>query len=103
MVGRLNAELFHDNQTAILRQETYDRGFPMLHWHDGDTNVDVSPPDPQPRGAILRKPALCDVEVGDDLDAGNDGLRQDAGPGRERPPPSGYAPIEHHTGLKRLA
>ena len=79
------SELFDDQQPAILGQDTDDRGFAVLGRHDRDTDVDVGAPDPQPRRAVLRQPPFGDVEAGDDLDAGDHGLRQHAGGRRDRP------------------
>jgi len=74
----------------------------MLHRHDRDTNVDISTPGPQPRGAILRKPTLRDVEVGDNLDARNHGLGQNAGRRRHRPQQAVDAHADHQPGVKGL-
>ena len=83
--ARRKAELVDDQQPAILRQHADHRGFAVLGRHDGDADVDVGSADAQPRGAVLRQPPLGDVEAGDDLDAGNHGLRQHAGGRRNRP------------------
>ena len=72
----------------------------MLHRHDRDTNVDVAASDPQPGGAVLRQPTLGDVEVRDDLDARNHGLRQHAGRRRDRPQQAVNSHADHEPGLK---
>ena len=102
IVGWRKSQLFDDEQPAILRQDTYDRGFPMLHRHDRDANVDIGTPGPQPRGAILREPTFRDVEVGDNLDARNDGLRQHAGRRRYRPQQAVDAHADHQPGVEGL-
>ena len=100
--ARRKSELFDDQQPAILRQDTDDGGFPVLRRHDGDADIDVGAPRPQPRGAVLRQTPLGDVEVGDDLDAGNHGLRQHAGRRRHRPQQAVDPHANHKPGGKRL-
>ena len=69
----------------------------------GGTSLVTCPtPDPQPRGAVLRKPAFGDVEVRDNLDARNDGLRQHGGRRRDRPQQAVNAHADHQSGLKGL-
>jgi hypothetical protein len=51
----------------------------VLRRHGGDADIDLGPPDPRPRGAILRQPAFGDVEAGQNLDARYDGLRRRIG------------------------
>ena len=85
---RRKSQLLDNEQAAILRQDTDDRGFAVLGRHDRDANVDVRAPGAQPRGAVLRQTTLRDIEAGDDLDAGNHRLRQTpagAATGRSRP------------------
>jgi hypothetical protein len=48
----------------------------VLRRHGGDTDIDLSPSDPRPCGAVLRQPAFRDVKSGQDLDTGDDGLRR---------------------------
>ena len=74
----------------------------MLRRHDRDANVDIGAPDPQPRGAVLRQPPFGDVEVGDDLDAGNHGLRQHAGRRRNRPQQAVDPHADHEPSVKGL-
>ncbi len=74
----------------------------MLRRHDGDTDVDVGTPCPQPRRAVLRQAAFGDVEIGDNLDAGDDGLRQHAGRRRHRPQQAVNPHANHQPGGKRL-
>jgi hypothetical protein len=57
---------------------------------------------PQSRRAILRQPSFGDVEIGDDLDARNQGLRQHAGRRRNRPQQAVDAHADHKSGLERL-
>ncbi len=64
----------------------------MLGRHDSDADVDVGAAHPQTRGAVLRQAPLGDVEARDDLDAGDDGLRQYAGGRGHRP----QQPIDPH-------
>ena len=74
----------------------------MLHRHDGDADIDVGAADAQPRGAVLRQPAFGNIEIGDDLDARNHGLRQHAGRRRHRPQQAVDTHANHEPGLKRL-
>ena len=74
----------------------------MLHRHDRDADIDIGAAGPQPRGAILRQAAFGDIEIGDDLDAGNHGLRQHVGRRGDRPQQAVDAHPHHEPGLKRL-
>ena len=91
-----------DEQPAILRQDTDDRGFAVLRRHDRDANIDIRAPDPQPRRAVLRQATLGDVEAGDNLDARDHGLRQHAGRRRDRPQQAVDAHPDHQPGVKGL-
>jgi len=77
-VVRQEAELFDGEQAAVLGQEAYYCRLAVLRRHDGDADVEVGARHVQPRCAVLRQAALRDVEAGENLDAGNDGLRQHA-------------------------
>ena len=60
----------------------------MLRRHGGDAHVELGARDAQARRAVLRQPPLGDVEAGQDLDAGDHGLRRNAARrrhGRSRP------------------
>ncbi len=89
-------------QPAILGQDADDGGFTVLHRHDRDADIDVGTPCPQPRGAVLRQTTLGNVEIGDDLDAGNHGLRQHTGGRRDRPQQAVDAHADHQRRGERL-
>ena len=99
---RRKSELLDDQQPAILRQDADDGGFPVLRRHDGDADIDIGAPDAQPRGAVLRQTAFGDIEIGDDLDAGDHGLRQHAGRRRHRAQQAVDPHANHEPGRKRL-
>src|SRR5260370_27824271 len=101
LVGWRKSQLFNHEQPAILRQDTYDSGFAVLRRHDRDTNVDIRAPGPQPRGAILRQPALRDVEAGDDLYAPDHSLRYDAGRRGDRPQQAVNAHTDRKPAMQR--
>ena len=74
----------------------------MLGRHDGDTDIGIGAAGTQARGAVLRQSPLGDVEARDDLDTGDDGLRQHAG-GRCDLPQQAVDPEAHgQPGLKGL-
>ena len=72
-------ELADLENSAIFRQQANDCRFAMLRGHRRDPHIDVRSCNPQMRGAILRQPALGDVQSGENLDARDQGLRQHVG------------------------
>src|SRR6185437_710958 len=46
--------------------------FAVQRWHGRYAKIDVMPADREPDAAILRQPALGDIQPGHDLDAGYD-------------------------------
>jgi hypothetical protein len=102
IVGRRKSQLFDHKQPAILRQDADNGGFSILRRHDGDANVDVRTSGPQPGGAVLRQAPFRDVEAGDDFDAGNQRLRQDAGGRRDRPQQAVDPHPDRQPGVERL-
>ena len=71
------AELFDCKQAGFFRQQTDDGRFAVLCRHDGDAEVELGSRHLDARRAVLWQAAFRDIEAGEDLDAGNNGLRQD--------------------------
>ena len=76
------AEFGEIEQTAIARQQADDGRFAMLGRHGGDANIDLRARHLQPCRAVLRQAPFGDVETCQNLDPGDQGLRQ--GIGRRR-------------------
>ena len=102
LIRARHAELADVEQPAVLGQQPNHGRFTMLGGHRGHANIDFAARDAQARSPILRQPALGDVEAGENLDAGNDRLRQCAGRCRNDAQQAVHSHSHDEPGLERL-
>ena len=100
--SRRQAELADLQQAAVARQQADHGGFAVLRRHGGDAHVEFGARDAHARRAVLRQAAFGDVEAGEDLDARDQRLRQDAGRRRHGAQQAVDAHAHHEPGAERL-
>ena len=89
-VGVAHAELAERQRTIAGIEDPHDRRLAVDERHDRHADVDAAAVEREARAAVLRQPALGDVEVRQDLDARDDARGLAAGDARGR----GHDPVD---------
>ena len=88
------AEIGEIAALGALVQDADDQALAVHRGRRGDAQVDPAPEQGEPRAAVLRQPALGDVELGQDLDA-RDHRRRQASRRRARLAQPAMDPVAH--------
>jgi len=82
--GRIHAQFTQAAQRGVLPQQTHHDRFAMEHGNDGNADVHFAIIDADLDTTVLRQPLFGDVQMAENLDAGNDGGLKPLELGRDR-------------------